>query len=165
MEYFLLFHFHKKFKNEKYYQVDFNESRKTDQQNNDNKIYDITQTQSKIGRYLKEINIEFLIEWDEDGYSYDYYLPLYNTVLEYDGPVHFYHFQTQFLEKFQFRYRMIDELYKRRIVYIPYFEWAKLDIDSFNHNYLRKIIFSKSDYKMSKCFIENYDLNSIDRKY
>lgn len=159
-QFFLLFHFHDKFKEkENYYQIDFHLSRNPIVDNNITE----TKTQLVIGRYLNDMGIEYLSEWQEDGFSYDYYLPDYNIVLEYDGPVHYYPLQTQYLEKYKFRFRMINDLFQRKIVYIPYFEWSKLEIDSFCEVYLRKILFSQSDYKESNCFKENYDLNNVDR--
>lgn len=159
-EFFLLFHYFEKFKDLEYFKVDFHLSRQPK-----NKDFNTTETktQNNIKFYLKEMNIEFIEEFQQDGYSYDFYIPKYNTVLEYDGPIHFYPLQTQYLEKDKFRFRMINKLYKRKLVYVPYFEWSKIEIDSFARVFLRKIIFQDSAYQNSNCFRENYYLNKIDR--
>ena len=155
-EFFLLFNFSKKFSIE----FDMNRNPKRDN-------YDIekTKTQINIKKYLEILNIDYLEEYQEDGFSYDYFLPKFNKILEFDGPCHFYPLQTQFKDSHKFRYRMVDQAFKRKIVYVPYFEWMKLEIESFSIEYLKKLIFLKWDIFDTNCFRESYDSNNILRKF
>ncbi len=168
-EFFILHHFWKKLnsninnKNEKI-EINFNINRNPINHIAEN-FLNITKTQTNIKRYLQHLKIDFKEEFQEDGFSYDYYLPSLNTVLEFDGPLHFYPLQSQYLDKFKFRFKVIDEIYKRRIVYIPYFEWMKLDTESFSLEYLRKIIYKKWDFNDTNCFKESYDITNIERKF
>jgi len=163
-EFFLLFHFSEKlkFKNNITIKYDLNRRPKIDIKD---EFLMTTKTQTNIKKYLKILNIEFLEEYTEDGFAYDYYLPKLNIVLEFDGPIHFYPLQIQFLDWNKFRYKMINDLFKRRVVYIPYFEWMKLETENFSLEYLKNIIYNHWDYNNTNCFRESYDYTNIQRKF
>lgn len=161
-EFFLLYHFSEKFKNDKLINFNFHMGRNPVTEKDDKNI---TKTQSNIKKLFEVMKIEYIEEYQADGYSYDYYLPKLNIVLEFDGPLHFFPLQAQFIDNYKFRYRMINDLFQKRVVYIPYYEWMKMETDSFTLEYLKKIIYNKWDYKDTNCFRESYDISNIGRKF
>lgn len=168
LEFFLLFHFHEKYKNNESFNIKrlkYNINRNPLISDKDELILTITKTQINIKKYLNKLKLKYIEEFQEDGFSYDYFLPDFNIVLEFDGPVHFYPLQSQYLDWHKFRYRMINDLFKRRVVYIPYFEWMQLETENFNLEYLKKLIFLNWDYKETNCFKESYDISNIQRKF
>jgi len=91
-------------------------------------------------------------------YLIDVYIPSLETVVEMDGPDHFYPLQSQFKNISKFRYHYLNTFYKKRLVSIPYFEFTRQDNDYLLGQLLYKLIYSEYDLFDSKLFKTNFDL-------
>ncbi len=116
-----------------------------------------TQTQGKIIKTLKLLNIKYIEEYPMDGYTLDYFLPDLNIALEYSGPDHYYPIQTQLNEKTKFRHLQLVEYSGVKIVYINYWEWNRLDNDNVTINYFKKLLYEDYSIEKGPLFHENFN--------
>lgn len=126
-----------------------------------------TKTQMKIKKFLDILGVKYIEEFRHKQYTYDYFLPDLNAILEFHGPDHFYPLQTQLDEKNKFRMINIRENFSGKIIVIPFFEFMRFDTDQTTLSYLRNVIFKNYDLfeENSLLFKENFDLFGQIRKY
>jgi hypothetical protein len=118
----------------------------------------LTKTQTNIGNFLSNLGYNFIPEYFREGYTHDYYLPDKDTVIEYDGPTHFYPLQTQLNEESKFRYKTIYTNTNSKIVSIPYFELQRYEAADRTEQFIERKISGNLNIFKSPLFEENYDM-------
>lgn len=93
-----------------------------------------------------------------DEYSVDIFISSINTIMETDGPDHFYPLQSQLKNRSKFRYHYLNSFFKMKLVSIPYFEWGRQDNDFLASQFLYKLIYSDYSIFDSELFSCNFDL-------
>jgi very-short-patch-repair endonuclease len=91
-------------------------------------------------------------------YVIDIYIPSLETVVETDGPDHFYPLQSQFKNRNKFRYKYLHTFFKKKLVSLPYFEICRQDNDYLLGQWIYKLIYSEYDLFESELFKTNFDL-------
>ena len=124
----------------------------------------ISKTQNNIGTILSSLGIKYISEYQNNYYTYDFFLPEYNTMIEYDGVDHFYPLQTQLKEKNKFRYKNITKKNDIKIIIIPYFEYCIFDTLPAQKYFIRRLINKKYNYFDGELFHENFDMLKEFRK-
>lgn len=110
--------------------------------NNNSFINNINKTRffkiERIVSVLKEMNIDYLTEYNFDNYKVDFYLPKYNAVIELNGFSHYYPLQTQLKEKDKFRYCYLRRMYGLKFLFIQKFYDEYYTVNEQYNEYIRK---------------------------
>jgi hypothetical protein len=104
------------------------------------------------------LNLECDKETSFHDYIIDIYIPSLETVVETDGPDHFYPLQSQFRNRNKFRYKYLHTFFKKKLVSLPYFEISRQDNDYILSQLIYKLIYSDYDLFESELFKTNFDL-------
>lgn len=122
---------------------EFEKVKKKTNYDRDLDISESSNTHKSICTSLERIKISFEMEKQLHFYRCDIYLPLYKTVLEYLGPIHFYPEQSQLRQFDKLRNEYLTDLLEVNLELVPWFIIALQDTDYHVDGFLRNLISKK----------------------